>query len=409
MDSMPENKNTKTTSEEKSDEIFEIHKSMIEGDHLDGLKWLHNFLLEEAAKPNSTSKVTTEMSTIPPKVKTSLEDDKLQRLMKYLDVAFDPKTNQLSIPSNSDSDRLKNSSNIVAEMIFIQIQICRSCDGLLKNIMKHLKKTPKCMQQYSEDDYKFLLEMGALKSKLVAAQWQRKNKKLIAEKKAKRYQEKKNDYAANYQRNKADIAQKRKKYEAANKEKIAEKKAKYYLANKEHYAKDYQEKKETKKAVVIAKSVAYKESHIEGTKMFFAKNVREDVGFNATLKNFFVKYHLENIDNYQKICFASKNEFPEVIPQLFELEQQLGNIFTIIDARIDIVMAKEVSQCKDLGTINSIRRRLKVELKETIDECKKTINHNLKQIGKDINCSYICPQCMLLAKFDFVCKECKNE
>ena len=390
------------------EELNYLTETLMDVDHLEELKWLHKNLHEECNKRKKIPKREFKDVELVPngdKVQAALETDVVQRLLKYFELegSKDGQPNW-TIPKHFTVELLAIDSKIVLDMIIDQIEKCKSCKYRFKSIMKHLKKDKECMDTYSEEEVNELLKISKLKAKVKAKEWQKKNKKSVAEKKAKRYQSIKKERAASYQKNKEIISRRKKEYENENRDEISQRKAKYYQKNKEKYSKNYAIKVEEKK-VSLKKSYAVRDERLlRYNKDVFCKSVKKHINYKWIL----YKVFFENTQNFLKFCFSEEGrDYQHIIPLILQLEQEVGNTFTIQEAKVDHIYVKEVLNCKDGGELSRIKGALTRQIDEDFNEFQDGVDTKLRKIANDLQQKFKCGSCIRMMTYTGKsCKKC---
>ena len=259
------------------EESLRISGALANGTHLEELKWLKKSLDDELAIRKELDEEDFKIVLLRPTsdtVKAALDDPVIKRLLKHL--RLDPPfgCDQFwKIPASLDEDDLEHNSNTVQIFICSQLNKCKSCNVQYKSILKHLKKSDKCMDNYSKEEFDELVQMAQFNKKKKETQYREKNKKAIASKKAKWYIEHKDQRVAKLEGNKADISKQKLKYERMHVYQISKRKAKFYIDNKEKIKAKRQERKIVSKHNQQSKELqkVVNDSTVEGSEYSFKR------------------------------------------------------------------------------------------------------------------------------------------
>ena len=219
------------------------------------------------------------------------------------------------------------------------------------------------------------------------------------------FQERKDQIAAKYQKNKTEIAQKKMAYERTHIQEISKRKAEYYQDNKEDIARKYKRKKATQKALKKAEEEA--NESIETTKEKFRGRIVERNEL-IWFKDIFCKSFLENIENCRKQSTETKSS--SNMPNYFQLEQDIGNIQAKFESKIDEAV-DAISKCTQKGEIEVVKKKLVSDI-----GCEKfgficKMDTTLRETTTLLKLSYKCPTCIRFntvhEKNDIVCEKCE--
>ena len=277
------------------EEILRISGVLQYGNHLVELKWLKKRLEDELAIRKTVDEDLFEEVCLHPtndSITAAIEQTVIKRLLKFF--RLDPPTDSnkfWTIPTTIDEDDLEQSINDLQILIFTQLNRCKSCKTLYKNILKHLKKSENCLEKYSEEEHNELLLMAKSKKKEKEKAYQKKNKASIASRMAKRYNENKEKIAEKYQENKAKVCQKVLEYERMNPTKISKRKANYYQNHKDNLAKKQLKEKENEptrnQTAQVETGYSYKKKAIDFSMADLEADAEEeddDDDFKATVE-----------------------------------------------------------------------------------------------------------------------------
>ena len=229
------------------EEYLQIYGDLADGTHLEELKWIKKCMDDELSNRKGLDEEdfkAVRISTPTSAIENSFHHPNIKRLLKHLRLSLRIDYKHMWwIPVDLDVNDLELNSSKLQSLICSQLNRCNLCKIRYKNILKHLKKSEKCMNHYSKEEFEELLQMAKSNKKEKEAQYRKKNKSSIASRKASWYNTNKDKIVAKLEEKKEETSMKVLKYERKNAYQISERKAKYYINNKEKIKARYQERK----------------------------------------------------------------------------------------------------------------------------------------------------------------------
>ena len=238
-----------TTSEgnPELEELLHITGALADGTHLEELKWIKKCIDDELSNRKELDEEDF-VATLVPNFKTAFDNPTIQRLLKFLRLEIG--INQLwlwLIPICLDEVDLQFNSRTLQGLICNELNSCNVCKIDYKSILKHLKKSEKCMNNYSKEEFDELLQMARYNKKQNESWYRIKNKSSIALRKSNWYNKNKDKIVAKLEERKEETSMKVLAYQRKNGYQISKRKAQYYIDNKEKIKARYEERKIAKK------------------------------------------------------------------------------------------------------------------------------------------------------------------